>query len=271
MAVHLFKKMTLSSLYQKYMVPASNEVINTVLSYVKEKTDGRPLEMAVDVGCGTGRYTLPFAPHFKKVLGVDISESQITLAKQHTVANNVSYMVAPAEKLPVKDISVDLVTAALAAHWFTADEFFSEAIRVLKTRGCLALHGFYPAIQIEYKDVSHELTAVISEVLDTFYQFYDKNIEQIFSHYHNIYEAVPLKDKERITDIPMTFQKSLPEIMGFIESGYPYQAFVEKDKKGAEELLILTEKRFREILGEEADSVQLNMHMKHFCVLACKH
>ncbi|XP_069839295.1 putative methyltransferase DDB_G0268948 [Dendropsophus ebraccatus] len=120
--------------------------------------------MAVDVGCGNGRYTLPLAPHFKKVLGVDISESQINLAKQHTIANNVSYMVAPAEKLPVNNASVDLVTAVLAPHWFTAEEFGSEVIRVLKTRGCLAAHGIYPSTEIEFKELSHDLTAVLSEV-----------------------------------------------------------------------------------------------------------
>ncbi|XP_040297434.1 putative methyltransferase DDB_G0268948 [Bufo bufo] len=128
MAVQLFKKMAFSSVYQKYMVPVSNEVINILLSYVKAKTNEQPLEMLVDVGCGTGRYTLPLAPHFKKVLGIDMSESQINVAKQNTLANNVSYMVASAEKIPVKNDSVDLVHAGLAAHWFTIDKFLNESV-----------------------------------------------------------------------------------------------------------------------------------------------
>ncbi|CAJ0924650.1 unnamed protein product, partial [Ranitomeya imitator] len=120
MLVNMFKKMAYSVKYQKYMFPVSDEITNMVLSYVKRKvgrnpydsftkctlslikTNGRPLEMALDVGCGTGRYTLPLAPHFKKVLGLDISESQISVAEQMTLAKNVTYMVAPAEKLPLK-------------------------------------------------------------------------------------------------------------------------------------------------------------------------
>ncbi|XP_040297432.1 putative methyltransferase DDB_G0268948 [Bufo bufo] len=138
MAVEVFQKATFSSVYQKYMIPVSNEICNMILSYMKAKTNEQPLGMLVDVGCGTGRYILPLAPHFEKVLGIDISESQINLAKQSTSANNVSYMVASAENLPVKNDSVDLVHAGLAAHFFTIDTFLSEAFRPLRlnTRIC---------------------------------------------------------------------------------------------------------------------------------------
>ncbi|XP_040297189.1 putative methyltransferase DDB_G0268948 [Bufo bufo] len=252
------------------MIPVSNEVINILLSYVKAKTNEQPLEMLVDVGCGTGRYTLPLAPHFKKVLGIDMSESQINVAKQNTLANNVSYMVASAEKIPVKNDSVDLVHAGLAAHWFTIDKFVNESVRVLKTNGCLALHAFYPAAKFEYKDLSHDLNSAMSEVWDTLFQYFDKTTGHMLCQYQNIYEAIPLKDKELITDIPVTVQLSIPEIIGFIQSVYMYQEFMEKDVKGAEHFLTQTEKRFREILGEEADSVRLNMQIKHYCALACK-
>ncbi|XP_075140903.1 putative methyltransferase DDB_G0268948 [Leptodactylus fuscus] len=268
MAVQLFKKLTYSSVYQKYMFPVSGEIMNLVLSYVKEKTNGRPLEMAVDVGCGTGRYTLPLAPHFKKVLGIDISGSQINVAKQYCPAKNVSYMVAPAEKLPLRTASVDLVNAGLAAHWFTVDKFASEAVRVLKTKGCLALHAFYPATEIEYKDLSHDLSLVMSEVWNTLYQYDDISTQHMFCQYQSIYQAIALKDKERITDVSVKIQMDIHEIIGFIQSIFMFQGFVEKDVKGAEEFLIQTEKRFREILGEEADTVRLNVHMKHYCVLA---
>ncbi|XP_044159843.1 probable S-adenosylmethionine-dependent methyltransferase CRG1 [Bufo gargarizans] len=272
MAVQLFKKTAFSSVYQKYMTPVSNEVINILLSYVKRKTNGQPLEMLVDVGCGTGRYTLPLAPHFKNVLGIDMSESQINLAKQSTSANNnVSYMVASAEKIPVKNDSVDLVHAGLAAHWFTIDKFLNESVRVLKTNGCLALHAVSPDIELEYKDLSRDLNAVMSKVRDTLFQYFDETTGHMLCQYQNIYEAIPLKDKELITDIPDTVQLSIPEFIGFIQSIYMYQTFMEKDVKGAKHFLTQTEKRCREILGEEADSVRLNMHLKHYCALACKH
>ncbi|XP_073409297.1 uncharacterized protein [Dendrobates tinctorius] len=229
--------------------------------------------MALDVGCGTGRYTLPLAPHFKKVLGLDISESQLSLAKELTSAKNVTYMVALAEKLPVKDASVDLVNAGLAAHFFTLDKFLNETVRVLKTRGCLAVHAGELSSEIEYKNLSEDLNVVMSEVWDTLIEHVDVNAfgGELFSRYQNLFESIPLKDKERITDIPVTFQMSIPEVIGFIQSIVMFHQFKEKDVKGAEEFLTNTEKRFREILGEEADSAQMNMKIKHYCVLACKH
>ena len=43
--------------------------------------------MAVDVGCGTGQATLALADHFDSVLGVDISENQISEARK-SIAND---------------------------------------------------------------------------------------------------------------------------------------------------------------------------------------
>ncbi|XP_075034739.1 putative methyltransferase DDB_G0268948 [Mixophyes fleayi] len=270
MAVRLFTKKEFSLAYQKYMIPASIGIMDMILSYVKDRQKGKPLEMAVDVGCGTGRYTLPLAPHFKKVLGIDISDSQINLAKEHTLAENVSYMVAPAEQLPLKDASVDLVNAGLAAHWFKVDKFVNEATRVIKTNGCLAVHAFHPSTDIEYGDLSGDLTALMAEVWDTLFQHSVKSTEHMLCQYQHIYDAVLLKDKTRITNIPVTIQMSISDIMGFIQAVYMYQAFAEKDASGATEFLINTEQKFRDILGKKADSTLMNTHIKHYCILACK-
>ncbi|XP_075141335.1 putative methyltransferase DDB_G0268948 [Leptodactylus fuscus] len=271
MAFRLFNKTTFSSIYQKDMIPASKEIVELILSYLKKKTDGQPLEMALDVGCGAGRYTIPLAPHFKKVLGTDISESIINVAKQYNSADNVSYMVAPAEKMPLKDASVDLVTAGLAAHWFNLEKFASEAIRVLKTKGCLAMHGIYPATDFVYTDMSHDLNLVMSEVWDVLHQHDDKKVTRyLFNQYQEIFEALPLKDKEWITNVPETTQMSILDIMGFIRSSYMYQTFLEEDAIKAETFFTRTEQKFLKVLGEEADSAVLNVHMKYFCVLACK-
>ncbi|XP_073501729.1 biotin biosynthesis bifunctional protein BioHC-like isoform X2 [Phyllobates terribilis] len=237
MIINFFKKMSFSLIYQKHMIPVSNEITNIVLSYVKVKTNGRPLEMAVDVGCGTGRYTLPLAPHFKKVLGLDISESQINVAKQMTLAKNVSYMVAPAENLPMKDASMDLVHAGLAAHFFTIDQFLDEAVRVLKTRGCLAFHGFEPPTELEYKNVSNNLSVVMSE--NHRYTGQDSDLHSRNDWIHSVscwISAIQRRRCERSRAISNKYRK-----------------------------------RFREILGEEADFVRMNMPMKYYCVLACKH
>ncbi|KAG8559162.1 hypothetical protein GDO81_017258 [Engystomops pustulosus] len=181
-------------------------------------------------------------------------------------------MLGAAEKLPVNNDSVDLVNASLAAHWFNVDKFTKEAARVLNTNGCLAVHAFYPGLEVEYKDLSHDLNKVISEIWNTLNPYTDPiGINLMRSQYHDIYESIPLKDKTWITDIPVQFQMSISEILGFFRTVYMFQIFLEKDEKRAEEFLMQTKRRMQDILGEEADSVLLNVHMKNYCVLACKH
>lgn len=94
------------------------------------------MDLAVDVGCGTGQFTALLAPRFKQVLGIDPSQSQIDHA---TPVANVAYLCAPAERLPVDNYSASLITAAQAAHWFRLPAFYDEVRRIAKPGALLAL------------------------------------------------------------------------------------------------------------------------------------
>lgn len=52
---------------------------------------GRPFELAVDVGCGSGQGTLLLAKHFASVVGTDVSPAQLELALQHAQQANITY------------------------------------------------------------------------------------------------------------------------------------------------------------------------------------
>nr|XP_037284069.1 uncharacterized protein LOC119176811 isoform X2 [Rhipicephalus microplus] len=47
--------------------------------------------LCADVGCGPGQSTELFCPHFRKVVGTDISETQIEIARAACTAKNVSF------------------------------------------------------------------------------------------------------------------------------------------------------------------------------------
>ena len=49
------------------------------------------LDLAVDVGCGPGESTEILQPHFKRILGLDYSQSMIENAKKHNPFSNVEY------------------------------------------------------------------------------------------------------------------------------------------------------------------------------------
>lgn len=96
-------------------------------------------KLAVDVGCGTGQLSVHLARSFDAVVGLDPSQDQIVNA---AAEDNVRYLCAPAEKLPLPDGCADLITAAQAAHWFDLPAFYGESRRIGAPGSVLALVSY---------------------------------------------------------------------------------------------------------------------------------
>ncbi|XP_053554797.1 uncharacterized protein LOC128645669 [Bombina bombina] len=269
MSNRIFKQNEFSSMYHRYMPPPSQDVIDLILSYM-EKKKAKPYEVAVDVGCGTGRYTELLASHFQKVLAFDSSESQINEAKRACSSKNVHYQISSCEKLPLEDESVDLVHGALSVHFFDMDTFFQEAIRILKPNGCIAFHTFNADYVIEYGNCSETLTDCFNKVWKACYKYADKAMDHMLDDYEMVFKALPLIDKQWTTNIPHTASITLQDLLGFIRSFYMSYIYAEQDPCGAEEFHIRNEKRFQEILGADFEKAVMKFHLKHSCVFACK-
>ena len=70
-----------SKIYALYRPTPPISLIEEILEKVPQKG------YAVDVGCGTGQNTRILAPYFDKVLGLDISETQIKIANENPLEN----------------------------------------------------------------------------------------------------------------------------------------------------------------------------------------
>jgi SAM-dependent methyltransferase len=88
-----------------------------------------------DCGTGNGQAAIDLAAHFQRVFATDASAEQIRQAEPHP---RVEYAVAPAERCPLPDRSVNLATVAQALHWFDLEKFYREVRRVCKPGGFLA-------------------------------------------------------------------------------------------------------------------------------------
>uniref|UniRef100_A0A3B4U7G4 Zgc:162780 n=1 Tax=Seriola dumerili TaxID=41447 RepID=A0A3B4U7G4_SERDU len=106
----LFEGKEHAASYWKYRISPSDHLI---------QQKGRPFELAVDVGCGSGQGTLLLAKHFASVVGTDVSPAQLEVALQHVKEPNITYN------------SVDLMTAMSAFHWFDRPRFLRESTRLL--------------------------------------------------------------------------------------------------------------------------------------------
>ncbi|KAL7896405.1 S-adenosyl-L-methionine-dependent methyltransferase [Trichoderma sp. SZMC 28014] len=108
---------------------------------------GGKLHTVVDVGCGPGHAIKDLAPFFENAIGLDPSEGMIETARASVPSTNlpIRFEVSTAETLgsdlepPISDGSVDMVTAATAAHWFDMAGFWKAAARVLKPGGTVAI------------------------------------------------------------------------------------------------------------------------------------
>lgn len=100
-------------------------------------------DIVVDVGCGTGIFTRSLAKSFGKnchIYGVDPNAEMIEVAKSLSDPVEVTdYVLGSGEVIPFEDESCIAVTAATAAHRFERPKFYSEARRLLRPGGVLAI------------------------------------------------------------------------------------------------------------------------------------
>jgi len=109
---------------------------------------GGKLDTLLDVGCGPGTSARALAEQFAHVIGIDPSEGMMDAARSlggvSSTGEAIRFELATAEDLgstlspPIADGSVDLITAATAAHWFDMQHFWPSAARVLKPGGTVA-------------------------------------------------------------------------------------------------------------------------------------
>ncbi|KAJ4861258.1 methyltransferase domain-containing protein [Trichoderma breve] len=95
------------------------------------KSTGGQFDTVVDVGCGPGSATRGLAPYFTNAIGLDPSQGMVATARSFGGVSSASR--------PIRDSSVDLITAANAAHWFDMPKFWLAAARILKPGGTVAL------------------------------------------------------------------------------------------------------------------------------------
>lgn len=119
-----------AALYAKYRPDYPPELY----AYLATLTPNR--EVALDCATGSGQAAMGLAKYFSQVVATDGSVPQLRSAKP---AEHVVYVANLAEQPAFRDGSIDLVTAAQAAHWFDHERFYPQVRRVLHPQGALAI------------------------------------------------------------------------------------------------------------------------------------
>jgi len=172
-------------------------------------------ELAWDCATGNGQAAMGLARHFNSVTATDASAQQIESAESN---DRVSYRVAPAEASGLDSASVDLILVAQALHWFDIDRFFTEAKRVLKDDGVLAISS--------YKVL--EITPEIDVIIWKFYRettgpFWPLERDLVETDYKNIQLPFPELTHRQFE---MRTQWNLIQLLGYLRTWSATQRFI---------------------------------------------
>jgi ubiquinone/menaquinone biosynthesis C-methylase UbiE len=100
---------------------------------ISEQLRPEPRGKYLDVGCGTGNYLAEFAARGYAMIGLDVSEGMLCIAREKSTTSE--FIHSPAEKMPLADASIAGAFSCLAVHHFADLEAMAREVhRVLKPR-----------------------------------------------------------------------------------------------------------------------------------------
>jgi ubiquinone/menaquinone biosynthesis C-methylase UbiE len=118
--------------------------IDGLINYMKNAYRFQNWHRALDFGCGIGRLTLPLAQYFDHVVGIDISDTMISMAQDllnksdSTIREKIEYVLNKSNTLPFEDSTFDLVYSKIVLQHLHKNDallYISEFVRILKKDG----------------------------------------------------------------------------------------------------------------------------------------
>jgi ubiquinone/menaquinone biosynthesis C-methylase UbiE len=202
---------TLAGGYSKYRPYYPSEMIEYIVSFVKEKNE------ALDVATGNGQVAIEISKYFTKVYATDISQKQLDNAAQ---ADNIIYKVESAEHTAFADGQFDLITVAQAIHWFDFDAFYKEVYRVLKPSGVFAVlgYGLFSTNPETDKLLRYFYNEIVGPFWDPERNYIDDN-----------YTTIPFPfDEIEVKEFTNKFTWSFDQLIGYLETWSAVQHYTNK-------------------------------------------
>ena len=165
----------------------------------------------LELGCGTGKNSVGFAGVARSVLGVDISEDMLAVARARGLPPHVRFeRIEVGASWPVDAASMDVVTASLVLeHIPSLPPVFAEAARVLRPGGWLWTSELHPYRQWQGSRARFRDAAGHLHVPD--------NYSHSFSDYLRAARASGLE----LWEVSEPLEEGLPRllVMGFRKAG----------------------------------------------------
>jgi ubiquinone/menaquinone biosynthesis C-methylase UbiE len=150
-----------------------------------------PGKKVLDLGCGTGIFTKVIHDWGGDVIGIDISESMIKIARNEYP--DIKFFTLDAEKTNFPDEEFDVVSSSLMIHYL--DDLlilFKEVNRILKLNGFFIFSFHHPANEaIEKIELNGETKNIFNDyysLKDYRWRMFQNRMELI--SYHHTFEDI---------------------------------------------------------------------------------
>src|SRR5215217_6191144 len=154
-----------ASLYDEVRPGYPDDLFDDIVSLSGIQPGGRILE----IGCGTGQATFPFARRGYRILCIELGENMAAVARRNLEGYPQTEVRTGAfEEWPLQESAFDLAISATAFHWLDPAIAYPKAAVTLRDGGSLALfwnvhvhsdasEGFFEAAQIIYERKAPEI------------------------------------------------------------------------------------------------------------------
>lgn len=152
-------------LYDEVRPGYPEELFDDVVSLSGLPAAGKILE----IGCGTGQATLPFARRGYSILCVELGENLAAVARHNLEQYpRAEVRTGAFEVLPLQEAAFDLAISATAFHWLDPEVAYPKVADALRPGGTLALfwnlhvhtdaaRGFFQEVQRIYEREAPEI------------------------------------------------------------------------------------------------------------------
>lgn len=177
--------------------------LNAISSSIK-----KPIHNIADIGCGTGRFSVPLAKKFNTmVYGIEPSEKMLSVAYERDKdVTEVKYLKGDAENIPLDNGEVSMVFMSMVYHHlFSIDTAIKEIKRILSENGYVVIRNatqeninenkmfdYFPtAKKKELARMPSQKSVIRDFISNNFHLISNRVLNQVFAYnYQEYYEKI---------------------------------------------------------------------------------
>ncbi len=120
--------------YSAYRPPLHKLILEKCLN------DDEYFNLGLDIGCGTGYSSIALSKYCSTVLGLEPNNSML---KGLQISNKIIYINGFANRLPIKDESINIITFAGSLYYAKSKELILELERISSKGTIILVYDFY--------------------------------------------------------------------------------------------------------------------------------